>query len=248
VVEPLFFRGFDQTPSAGDLIELSGQEAKHAISVRRMRVGEAIQLSNGLGLRARGSVAQIDGQQLKMLVDEVSVERQPALAITLVQALAKGDRDELAVQAATELGAVGIIPWQAERSISRWDGAKVAKGVERWQTIATEAAKQSLRALHPKVADLLTTKQLTAEVGSLGKVLVLDPTASIGLSEIKFELPTSIAVVVGPEGGISDSELEMLENAGAVRVHIGESILRTSTAGLAAISGIQALAGIWGNA
>lgn len=248
MVGPLFIRGFDQEPKVGDLVELTGTEAKHAISVRRMRVGEAIQLSNGLGLRVRGAIDSIDGQVLSVRATEILREAHPTLAITLVQALAKGDRDELAVQAATELGISSVIPWQAERSISRWDGAKIAKGVDRWQTIATEAAKQALRATHPIVQQPVTTKQLAAQVDSFDLMLILDPTSSTGLTSLKIPATTKVAIVVGPEGGISSAELAELENAGGKLVHLGESILRTSTAGLAAISALKAMSGNWGNA
>lgn len=246
MVEPLFIREFSNGVNVGETVELLGAEAKHAISVRRMRVGEAIQLSDGRGLRVRGVIKALHQQALEVFVDEVSSEalRQPSL--TLIQALAKGDRDELAVQAGTELGIHFVIPWQADRSISRWEGPKIAKGVERWQSIANEAAKQALRALHPLVGQPQTTKQLAESISEFSLFLVLDPTASKGLGSI--ELPTSgkLAIAVGPEGGISENELHQLESAGAVRVHLGASILRTSTAGLAAISAIQSKLGLWG--
>jgi 16S rRNA (uracil1498-N3)-methyltransferase len=139
-----------------------------------------------------------------------------------------------------------VIPWQAERSISKWEGPKIAKSVDRWQTIVSEAAKQSLRVFEPVVAQPLGSKQLVAEVKNFDLVLVLDPTANTGLGSLDFqEEQKSIAIVVGPEGGISDHELEALEDAGAIRVHLGEPILRTSTAGVAAISVIQSKLGLW---
>jgi 16S rRNA (uracil1498-N3)-methyltransferase len=238
----------------GAEILLSGAEAKHAISVRRMRVGEAIQLANGSGLRAVGVISSIDdskgGQSLIMTSESVVQETKPEPALVLIQALAKGDRDELAIQAATELGAFGVIPWQADRSVSRWEGAKIAKGVERWQSIVTEAAKQALRAFTPVVENPITTKQLVAKQASgssqdFAQVLVLDPTASQSLSTVELASQGLIAIVVGPEGGITDHELDLLEKAGAVRVHLGESILRTSTAGMAAISVLQSRMGAW---
>jgi 16S rRNA (uracil1498-N3)-methyltransferase len=166
------------------------------------------------------------------------------LQLTLVQALAKGDRDELAVQAATELGAIQIVPWQANRCISKWDGPKLVKGVNRWQTIVSEAAKQSLRVWTPKVLPAADTASLAALVQDFDLVLVLDPTASVSLKSL---IPNQgrVAVVVGPEGGIDESELTELEAAGAKRVHLGSGILRTSTAGLAAISAILAFGSAW---
>lgn len=247
MVEPLFRTTFATPPAAGLALTLGGSEGKHAVNVRRMRVGEGIQLSDGRGLRVRGEVSALGNSSLTVQVSSVEQESAPSVGLTIIQALAKGDRDELAVQAATELGCWGVIPWQAERSISKWEGAKIAKSVERWQTIVGEAAKQSLRVFEPVVAQPIGSKQLVASVKNFDLVLVLDPTSSVGLGSLDFNASQkSIAIVVGPEGGISDHELEALEDAGAIPVHLGEPILRTSTAGVAAISVIQSKLGLWG--
>lgn len=246
MVLPLFQHPLSPEPSAGDSVVLVGAEAKHAIAVRRMRVGEGIQLSNGQGLRAVGEVANIDGQTLTVAISRVTLEAKPEPALVLVQALAKGDRDELAIQAATELGAFAIVPWQAERSISRWDGPKVTKGVERWQSIVSEAAKQALRAYTPQVSQPVTSKELAKLVSEYSAMLILDPTAEQSLAGVDLPKHGSVAIVVGPEGGISEAELGLLQSAGAIRVHLGESILRTSTAGVAAISVLQSKLGHWG--
>lgn len=245
MVEPLFFAEDAELSSIGETFTLSGPEAKHASVVRRMSAGEAIQLTNGRGLRIRGTVASSAQEFLVIKVSSAEVEPKPAVQITLVQALAKGDRDELAIQAATELGASQVIPWQAERSISRWDGNKVEKGVQRWHLIVQEAAKQALRVWVPSVGEPLTTKQLSGLVKSFDQVLVLDPTAELGMTSADLIQSGTLAVVVGPEGGISNAELQSLEAAGAVRVHLGQHVLRTSTAGMAAISALQAKLGFW---
>lgn len=242
MVEPLFIKNFASAPNVGDQVVLDGDEGKHAASVRRMRAGEAISLTNGKGLRVRGSVLNVAAKSLDIMVSSVEHETEPELAITLIQALAKGDRDELAIQAATELGASVVIPWQAERSISRWDEAKAAKGRARWQVICDEAAKQSLRSFLPQVAGVVSSKQLADLVPSFEKVLVLDPTAAVGIATLGA-VSGSVAIVVGPEGGIDESELTMLEQAGAQRVRLGESILRTSTAGVVAIAALQSAGG-----
>ena len=161
MVEPMFTRNFDQPVQVGSVVDLTGPEAKHAVSVRRMRVGEAIQLTDKAGLRVRGLVDSIVGNNLHVRVSSVEQEPTPQIQITLIQALAKGDRDELAVQAATELGVVGVIPWEADRSVSRWIGIKEAKGVERWQSIVTEAAKQSLSSWHPVVQSPIKGMQVS---------------------------------------------------------------------------------------
>ena len=247
MVEPLFRTEFSTPPAAGLAVTLGGSEGKHAVNVRRMRVGEGIQLSDGRGLRVRGKVASLGNSSLSVSVDSVTQEANPTVCLTIIQALAKGDRDELSIQAATELGCWGVIPWQADRSISKWEGPKIAKSVDRWQTIVSEAAKQSLRVFEPRVAQPINSKQLVSAVADFDLVLVLDPTAEIGLGSLQFAPDVkNVAIVVGPEGGISDHELESLEAAGARRFHLGEPILRTSTAGVAAISVIQAKLGLWG--
>lgn len=247
MVEPMFTRVFESPVEVGAVIDLTGPEAKHAVAVRRMRTGEAIQLTNKTGLRVRGSVESIIGNTLHVRVESVEQEQIPQFQLTLVQALAKGDRDELAIQAATELGVMAVIPWEADRSVSRWIGIKEAKGVERWQSIVTEAAKQSLSVWHPKVDAPIKSVQVAQLVDAYDAVLVLDPTAEKGIGSTNLPSSGTVAFVVGPEGGISDLELEALEKAGAVRVNLGAPILRTSTAGVAAISAILALTGRWGS-
>lgn len=244
MVEPMFRTHLDN-PKPGDLVLLAGPEGKHAASVRRMRVGEGIQLGDGRGLRVRGEVAEVAANSLKVRVVSSVQEAEPQNKLTLIQALAKGDRDELAVQAATELGAWSVIPWQADRSISKWEGPKITKGVSRWQTIVGEATKQSLRSFEPVVQAPVSSRQLAEMVKEFDQVIVLDPTAQVGLGSVSF-IAHSAAVIVGPEGGINETELEELEAAGAVRVHMGEPILRTSTAGIAAIALLQAKLGLWG--
>ena len=207
MVEPMFTFDFAKAPAVGDVIEISGAEAKHAVQVRRMRVDEAIQLTDKAGLRVRGIVRATQKSSLSVLVTSIELEKAASLKLTLVQALAKGDRDELAVQAATELGVMSVIPWESDRSVSRWIGIKEDKGVERWQTIATEAAKQSLRVWHPVVVQPVKGVAVADLTKSFDLVLVLDPTSDVGLATIDFPKEGSIALVVGPEGGISDDEL-----------------------------------------
>lgn len=262
MVEPLFriakIAG-GSAPVAGATYLVDSVDAKHAISVRRMRIGEAIQLTDGQGLRLRGVVSAIDGQSMLVAAQSVAIESPPTLNLSIVQALAKGDRDELSIQAATELGAMEVCPWQAERSVSRWDGPKVSKGVARWQAIVAEAAKQSLRVFEPTVIEPKTTKQLCESIsaGRFGMALVLDPTSEVSLTSLVTKLKGAnqaskafgseqkISVLVGPEGGITEGELREFETAGAHRVKLGPEILRTSTAGVAALASIQAIIGSW---
>lgn len=245
MVLPLFSIPESSILAVGDSYHLDGPEGKHAAQVRRMRVGEGIQLTNGQGLRAIGTVSSTASNSLVVSVGEVNQEEVPAIRITLVQALAKGDRDELAVQAATELGAQKIVPWQAARSISRWEGDKAEKSRLRWQAIANEAAKQSLRVWNPEVLQVASTKQLIQLLESYDSVLILEPTGKLSITELG-SLSGNVALVVGPEGGIDASELEKFAEAGFKIVHLGDGVLRTSTAGLAAISYLAGSNGLWG--
>jgi 16S rRNA (uracil1498-N3)-methyltransferase len=231
----LYLSEYLESAVVGDSITLDGDEAKHAVTVARTRVGERLSVGNGRGLVAGGVVTSLD--PFALTVSEVRVEPAPDPQLWLVQALAKGDRDELAVQAATELGVSGVIPWSAERSVSRWEGAKLEKGRLRWEAIVREASKQSIRAWMPVVEPLATTKQISG--------LVLDPTASVALTEVPLPTEGRIALIVGPEGGISPRELELLEQQGSTRVRLGPEILRTSTAGPAAIAVLSARLGRW---
>jgi len=244
MAKSLFFTAVARTLSVGQTYVLSGEEGKHAATVKRLRAGESLQLTDGTGIRIEAKVLENRGASLELTIESITEEEPSSLQLTLVQALAKGDRDELAVQAATELGAVSIVPWQANRCVSKWEDAKLVKGVTRWQTIVAEAAKQSLRVTTPNVLSAVSSSELAEMVPSFDTVLVLDPTGEKSLKSF-LPLTGSVAVVVGPEGGIDPSELELLEQAGAKRVHLGTGILRTSTAGLAAISAILAFGSAW---
>ena len=193
-----------------------------------------------------GVVSAVEPGDVALAVERVERYERPRPSIHLVQALAKGDRDELAVQAATELDVDGVIPWQAARSVSRWDAAKAVKNRERWQTIAREATKQSMRAWMPVIEPLATTAQLTARAAE-STVLVLDPTAEYALTSLTaHDLGHGdVLLVVGPEGGVSPEERDALVAAGARCVRLGTSVLRTSTAGPAAIAVLSATLGRW---
>ncbi|WP_166998487.1 16S rRNA (uracil(1498)-N(3))-methyltransferase [Paramicrobacterium fandaimingii] len=239
----LFLNDALEGASPGGRLVLSGSEAKHAVSVSRVRAGEAVLVGNGRGLLVECVVETARPTEVTLRAESVSShdERQPV--ISLAQALAKGDRDERAVQMCTELGVSCIIPWQAKRSVSRWDAAKAAKGAQRWQTIAREATKQSLRAHVPTVKPLATTAMLAS--GSAGqRMLVLDPDAETALSSILLD-DRSIVLVVGPEGGIADEELRELTAANAERVRLGSQVLRTSSAGAAALAVLNVLTQEW---
>lgn len=227
----------------GDLVSLTGAEAKHAAVVRRLRVGEPVTVGDGAGVWLTGAAEEVSPTRVEVRISARVEHPAPSPRIVLVQALAKGDRDELAVQAACELGVDEIVPWQASRSVSRWEGPKAVKGRERWATIVREAAKQAHRAWLPEVTAPVSTKQL-AERAASQRVLLLDPTASVRLSEITAD-GRDLVLVVGPEGGIAEEELDRLTAAGAERVLLGDTVLRTSTAGPAAIAVLSVALGRW---
>lgn len=227
----------------GDLVSLTGAEAKHAAVVRRLRVGEAVTLGDGAGVWLSGTAEDVTPGRVDVRVAERSVIPAASPRIVLVQALAKGDRDELAVQAACELGVDEIVPWQAARSVSRWEGPKAAKGRERWATIVREAAKQAHRPWIPEVSTVVSTAQLAARAAEQ-RVLVLDPRAETRLSDVSDD-GRDLVLVVGPEGGVSDEEIDRLVSAGAERVLLGDTVLRTSTAGPAAIAVLSVALGRW---
>ena len=240
-------------PVVGAESSVTGADARHAVTVSRLAVGERVSVGDGAGTVASGLVSFVSPAEFRFDVDAIELVERPVPAIWLAQALAKGDRDELAIQAATELGVDGIIPWAASRSVSRWEGAKVAKGQQRWEAVVREATKQSARAWIPEVAPLVTTKQLAA-LAETADVVVLDPVSDTSLSQFPLTLaqtdvdpPESrdIVLVVGPEGGISPAELDLLYGAGATGARLGTGILRTSTAGPAAIAVLSAKLGRW---
>jgi 16S rRNA (uracil1498-N3)-methyltransferase len=226
---------------AGSVVQVTGDEARHAITVARVRVGERISVSDGDGLLATGSVTSTDGGIVAVAVESAARHPVPVPELWLAQALAKGDRDELAIQAATELGVSGVIPWTAERSISRWEGAKAAKGRERWASIVREATKQSIRSRVPGVEPIATTAMLAKLPG---RILVLEPDATTRLTEVELD-EERITLVVGPEGGIAPRELDVLVESGATLVRLGPEVLRTSTAGPAALAVLNARLGRW---
>jgi 16S rRNA (uracil1498-N3)-methyltransferase len=230
-------------PAIGDIVVITGQEARHAVTVSRLAVGEFVRVGNGTGLVAAGTVTAVAPGEFQFVVDALTSVPRSSPAIWLAQALAKGDRDELAIQAATELGVDGVIPWTAARSISRWEGSKVAKGHDRWAAVVREATKQSARAWMPEVASLVSTRQL-AELADAAQLVILDPLAEASLIELQTD-DRDLVLVVGPEGGISPAEFDLLYAAGAVGARLGGGILRTSTAGPAAIAVLSAKLGRW---
>jgi 16S rRNA (uracil1498-N3)-methyltransferase len=231
----------------GATITIDGPEAQHAVKVARLRIGERVKVTNGHGTIATVEATDVASHQAVATV--IDTEHHAALSppVWLVQALAKGGRDEQAVEQAIELGVSRIIPWQAERSVSVWrDEGKKEKGRERWARIVTEAAKQSLQPYLATVDALFSTDDVCTLPGE-SSLIALDPDSSQQLSDLVVTLPADrpIALVVGPEGGISEAEMEHLVGAGAMTARLGPTVLRTSTAGPVAVALTMASRGMW---
>lgn len=230
----------------GATIHLTADEARHAATVARLRVGERVKVSHGRGTIALVEAIEVSPTDVQAVVIEVTHHQKLSPELWLVQALAKGGRDEQALEQAVELGVSRVIPWQAARSVSVWRGDKVDKGQARWARIAHEAAKQSLQPWWPEVAPLHSTTEL-AGLCSEASVVVLDPDATLPLTAVVELLSANkpIALLVGPEGGISDDERDHLVAAGAVVGRLGPTVLRTSTAGPVALALTLATRGMW---
>lgn len=235
----------------GALYSLLGEEGHHAKTVKRAELEEGIDLVDGLGNRAVTTVHDTVDGGLILTVQSLARE-EPGVSVYLVQALAKGDRDIQAIEMATELGAHGLVPWSADRSIVRWKMDRAAKAHAKWQNTVKAAAKQSRRALLPPVYPLHSTADLAdlaQEMGEHALFLLLHEQARYRLTEALTEHLTpeveEVYFVVGPEGGISPRELELLERAGAHTVLLGPEVLRSSTAGAAAISALNVALGRW---
>lgn len=225
--------------AADGVVDLTGPEAHHAATVVRLEVGEEVLVADRHGARVLAEAVEVDRDLVRLRVVERLDESEPSLRLTLVQALSKDGRDEDAVEAATELGVDGVIPWQADRSIVRWKGPKVDKGLRKWANVIERAAKQSRRGRWPHLEGLATSQSLTERfAGVTPFVLHEDATTPLATADLPDE--GEVLLVVGPEGGISPQELERFVAVGGVPVRLGTQVLRASTAGPAAIAVLSA--------
>ncbi|MFP1627202.1 16S rRNA (uracil(1498)-N(3))-methyltransferase [Streptomyces sp. 5K101] len=243
---PVFLVESLEGVAPGGLVTLDGPEGRHAVSVRRLQPGEEIVLTDGHGRGAAGSVLATEGKdRLTVEVRECVAEPEPAPRITVVQALPKGDRGELAVETMTETGVDAVVPWAAARCITQWKGERGAKSLAKWRSTAREAGKQSRRLRFPEVAEAATTRQVAALLAAADFAAVLHEEGAEPLATAELPARGSIVLVVGPEGGVSPQELEAFAEAGAKPYRLGRSVLRTSTAGTAATALLLGRTGRW---
>jgi 16S rRNA (uracil1498-N3)-methyltransferase len=229
----------------GDQVTLKGDEAHHAVAVRRIRVGEQVALTDGRGTTAEGHVSETGKRRLSVVADRVHTVAEPTPQITVVQALPKGDRGELAVEMLTEIGVATIVPWASARSVAVWRGERAEKGLARWRSTAREAAKQARRSWFPQVIALASTADVCALAADAGVAVVLHEGAELPLDRVEVPEEGDVVLVVGPEGGLTDEEVAALRDAGATVVRLGAEVLRTSTAGVAAVAALLARTGRW---
>jgi 16S rRNA (uracil1498-N3)-methyltransferase len=226
--------------SDGDVVEVTGDEARHAVVVKRIRVGEQVTLTDGAGTSATCTVTATTKTSLSARVDAVATTEPETPRVVVVQAIPKGDRGELAVEMLTEVGVDVVVPWAASRCVSVWRGDKQVKALAKWRSTARESAKQSRRTWFPEVTDMVTTTEVVDLLREASVPVVLHEAASGPLADLPVPGRGEIVIVVGPEGGISDEELAAFAEVGAEPVRLGTSVLRTSTAGVAATAALLA--------
>ncbi|MFI2613629.1 16S rRNA (uracil(1498)-N(3))-methyltransferase [Streptomyces sp. NPDC018584] len=242
---PVFVVEHFDAPADGRYV-LDGPEGRHAVSVKRLRAGEDVVLTDGAGRWAHCVVLDTEGKdRLVVRMDSVTEEPEESPRITVVQALPKGDRGELAVETMTETGVDAVVPWTASRCITQWKGERGLKALAKWRATAREAGKQSRRVRFPEVADAASTKQVAALLAGADFAAVLHEEGSEPLATAELPASGRIVLVVGPEGGVSPDELAAFAEAGAKPYRLGRSVLRTSTAGTAATALLLGRTGRW---
>lgn len=229
----------------GSVVQVEGDEAHHAVAVRRLRVGESVVLTDGAGRSAVGEVASTGKRVFTVVVASVASVAPPEPAFTVVQALPKGERGELAVEVLTEIGVTTVVPWAASRSVAVWKGERAERSLAKWRATAREAAKQARRSWFPAVAPLASTADVVARIAAAPAAVVLHEEATTPLARVTLPAQGEVLVVVGPEGGLSAEEVAAFEAAGATTVRLGAEVLRTSTAGVAALAALLSRTSRW---
>jgi 16S rRNA (uracil1498-N3)-methyltransferase len=237
---PVFVHPALGSARVGESVVLDGEEARHAVVVRRVRVGEQVVLTDGAGTTATVTVTQTGPTSLTGTVDATAATEPELPRVVVVQAIPKGERGVLAVEMLTEVGVDVIVPWAAARSVAVWRGGREAKALARWRSTAREAAKQARRSWFPEVAETATTADVVRLLEKASVPVVLHEAASGPLADLPVPGRGEIVVVVGPEGGITEDELAQFAAVGAEPVRMGTSVLRTSTAGVAATAALLA--------
>lgn len=242
---PVYVQEFPTPPTVGGVIELTGDEGRHAVSVKRTGVGEQIELVDGHGIRAVITVTGVSGKdQLVGVVDCVANEPVPRPTVMVIQALPKAARSELTVDLLTQAGVDVIVPWQADRSVANW-GKKQDKGLAKWRAAARAAAKQSRRSRIPEITPVADQAAVVALIQAAPLALMLHEDATGKIIDQPVAQADSVVLIIGPEGGISPAELDAFTTAGAHPVRLGPEVLRTASAGMVALAALGAVTDRW---
>ena len=243
---PLFFVSADHLARAepGSVVVLDGSEGRHGATVKRIGIGERVLLSDGIGHRAEAVVEAVGAGELHLRLQSITQEAQPDSRFVLIQALAKGDRDEQAIEAATELGIDEVVPWQAARSIVIWRGERAVRSLRKWESVVLAATKQSRRTRVPLVSGPADQAAVIQRIERAALSVVLHEEARLPLAGLELPQSGDVLLIVGPEGGITPDELSAFVAAGAVAVRLGQGVLRSSSAGPAALA-VMSAAGRW---
>ena len=242
---PVYVQEFPTPPTVGEVIELTGDEGRHAVSVKRTGVGEQIELVDGHGTRAVITVTGVFGKdRLTGVVDCAANEPASRPTVTVIQALPKAARSELTVDLLTQAGADVIVPWQAGRSVANW-GKKQDKGLAKWRAAARAAAKQSRRSRIPEITPVVDQAAVAALIQAAPLALMLHEDATGKITDQPVAQVDSVVLIIGPEGGISPAELDAFTTAGAHPVRLGPEVLRTASAGMVALAALGAVTDRW---
>lgn len=240
---PLFL--VDHAQLDADLVVLAGRDGHHAADVRRLRVGEPAEVTDGSGARLRCRVRDVVRGQVTLTVEQRTHEPAPLPRVEVAQALIKHDAADRALAGMTEVGVDRIVPWAAHHCVVAWTGDRVQRGVRRWRSTVAEAAKQSRRAWLPEVTEPVSTVQLAERVRAADLALLLDVDGVRPLASVDVPDEATVLLVVGPEGGQTAQETSVLVDAGAQRVHLGPSVLRSATAATAATAALLSRTPRW---
>ena len=235
----LFF--VDDLPTTvGSSYEFDSEDAHHAIKVLRIAAGEIVNLSDGNGAWSKVCVSNVNKKSMTVKVLETGFEEALRENFTIIQAIPKGDRIKDSIELSTEGGADRIVMWKAARSIGRAD-----EKIEKLQQTAREASKQSRRFRIPSVVGVATTQDIVDEIAKVDLALVFHESATMTISQVVSPGAQKVAIIIGPEGGLTDEELETFAGAGAKVVLMGRPILRSAHAGLAALAAVNTALSVW---
>ena len=235
----LFF--VDDLPTqVGSSYDFANEDAFHAIKVLRIAAGEIFNLGDGKGAWSRVVVESVNKKSMQVKVLESGFEEPLATSFTVIQAIPKGDRIKESIELSTEGGADRIVMWRASRSIGRSEDK-----IEKLQLTAREASKQSRRFRIPSVVGVATTENIIDEIAKVDLALVFHESATQSISQVVHPGAKSVAIIIGPEGGLADEEVSAFSAAGAKVVLMGRPILRSAHAGLAALASVNTALSVW---